>query len=472
MNRPVVGTKVNCRITDRETGELIVNPNHISPFDIFCDLILDKSNYYVIWANRGGSKTYIYGGLDTFYKSITKPNYSTKILGGSEGQSQLSYDAMREFVDITNTEKELFKHPGLLKQSGNLKNGSKVSILTASPKSVRGPHTISLKLDEVDEIDPIIYEYALSIPQSKFGHPSVLGMFSTNHHVNGQMDLAIARAAKKGHKVYRYCVWECLEACVDFECSTCPLASFCPGEHMKEADGYYKIQDFIEKLNTLSWDSIQRDWLCIKTGRGDLVYQEEWDEEIHLVNARLNLSAPVYISVDFGGANPFSVGVWQEAPPELGDDAYIRVTEVFKAKTTNGKVIKECKKAPWWKNIVEMIPDPRRPDCIEEWEDEFLLSGLNVEVNLPNTDVDPGIENVKSALSPTLGNPKIFFNRICKECRREFASYKVKKLPAGNYVIVKAMDHTMDEIRYFVDVKIARGGNVGAEVLDHDTNPI
>jgi len=30
----------------------------------------------------------------------------------------------------------------------------------------------------------------------------------------------------------------------------------------------------------------------------------------------------------------------------------------------------------------------------------------------------------------------------------------------------------MDEIRYFVDVKIARGGNVGAEVLDHDTNPI
>ena len=49
------------------------------------------------------------------------------------------------------------------------RNGSQVSLLAASPTSVRGPHVPSLKLDEVDEIDPDIRESAMGMAMEKHG---------------------------------------------------------------------------------------------------------------------------------------------------------------------------------------------------------------------------------------------------------------------------------------------------------------
>ena len=50
-----------------------------------------------------------------------------------------------------------------------LNNQSNIQILTASSKSVRGAHPQKIKLDEVDEMDPNIYEAALLVPQTKRG---------------------------------------------------------------------------------------------------------------------------------------------------------------------------------------------------------------------------------------------------------------------------------------------------------------
>ena len=61
-----------------------------------------------------------------------------------------------------------------------LNNQSNIQILTASSKSVRGAHPQKLKLDEIDEIDPNIYEAALLIPKPSGGiKASVADLF---HH--------------------------------------------------------------------------------------------------------------------------------------------------------------------------------------------------------------------------------------------------------------------------------------------------
>ncbi|MDD5540468.1 MAG: hypothetical protein PHG61_07250 [Candidatus Marinimicrobia bacterium] len=456
FNEPKIGTKVLCG-----------NPEHSSVFRIFSDIILDRTRYTVVWGSRSGSKTYLFGGLDTWYKSASRPQYETKILGGSEGQSILSYDAIKQFRYLSDPDNILVKR--LLTTKADFYNRAKVSILRASSRSVRGPHPQCLKLDEVDEIDERVFEDALSQPMSKYGYPPSLIMFSTNHNIGGQMDRAIERATEKGYPVYKYCVWETLESCRDYECSTCKLSAICPGKQMKEADGYYKIEDFIDKLNTLSFAALSRDWLCIKTGVGDTVYEQEWDENIHLCAVDLRMDEPVILSVDFGGIDPFACGVWQKAPEgkEFGSDSWIMVTEIYmtseKESTTNSNFIAKAKAAPWAPLVREIIPDNSRPDLIQEWRVAFPKAKFTV---VDKGTIDEGIEAVKSALRPMLGPPKLYFNRICLHARREVQMYKVK-----NDKPVDKNNHLWDSIRYFTIAKIKRIERFSIATIDRNLYP-
>lgn len=426
LKEPKISTKVNC------------GKNHNSPFEFLSDVILNKVRDFILWANRSGSKSYM-AGLITWFKSGNKKLFETCILGGSESQSEKSYKAINDFWRISELTKDLLKREPMITKTEWL-NGSLVSILTASQRSVRGPHPQSLILDEIDEMGWDIFEAALSQPQSRYNIDSSTGIFSTNHNIGGTMDQALAVAEKGGLKLYKYCIWECLESCRDYNCSTCKLSSLCPGQQMKEADGYYKIGDFVKKLEQLSWVALQREWLCEKVGRSDLVYQNEFDEDIHFINVPFNPDKHIILSIDWGGVHPFSVGVWQEFD-KLG---WIRVDEVYMGNTTNQALLKVCKAKPWWKNILETVADPSRADLIGEWRDE------KISMIAADNRVDVGIEAVKSALRPVLGNPKIHFNEVCTNTKREFLSYRTK-----NDKIVKEDDHTMDETRYFIMHKIA-----------------
>ncbi len=446
--------------------------DHVAQFRPVSDVLRDVVRYYVIWSCRSGSKTFLYGGLDTWVKSCSKARYETRLLGGSKDQSILSYEAMKVFRDETDPMNSRLVRD-IMQTKSEFKNKSKVSILTASMTAVRGPHPQALKLDEVDEIDSEVYEAALSQPTSKYGHKAVLGMFSTNHNIMGQMDKALANAVDKGHHVYKYCIWECLASCRDYTCSTCKLSSICPGPYetpegggMKGADGYYTVEDFIEKLNTLSMSMLSRDWLCIKVGLGDTVYEQEWDEKLNLVSVSLR-NAPVVLSIDFGGVSPFSVGVWQEAPDELGGKGtWIRVTELYMQATeesvTNAQVIKRAKKAPWAKYVKEIVPDNSRPDSIQEWREAFP----NAEITIVTKDIDYMIDKVKSGLKPVLGAPKILINRICLHFRQEIIMYAVK-----NDKPVDKWNHTLDETGYFALAKLVEGGGVYIGSPDVDVSP-
>ena len=381
------------------------------------------------------------------------------ILGGSGEQSEKSFKAMNEFFDYSGIGEELLAKPPLLSET-EWKNKSLVNILTASQRSVRGGHPVILLLDEIDEMDFDIYEAALQMPQSKYNLPSMTGMYSTNHRRGGTMDAALERLSNSNVALYKWCIWECLESCKDYSCSTCPLSKYCPGKHMKEADGYYKIADFIKKLYSLSEYTLYTEWFCDKIGSGDLIYGHEFNPDIHVIDYDFNPNKYVYLSLDWGGTHPFSLGFWQDVP-ELG---WVRFDEIYLDNITNRRLIEEAKKKYWWKQAIVIggVGDPSRPDLIREWDE---LAGIRIEA--ADNAVEGGIEAVKNALAPVIGKPKFYIAKRCVNITREFQSYKQK-----NGHIVKENDHAVDDARYFIMWKIAKT-NAGsyAATSDRDVSP-
>lgn len=436
LYEPRVGTKHNC-----------TTPDHVSPMQFVSDALLDRVRDYIVWANRGGSKSYL-SGLITWTKSSFTPNLETVILGGSLEQSEKAYNAMTSFWDITNLQPAyLFDAPN--QRTTEWRNKSRVHILCASTRSTRGPHPQSLIMDEIDEMDEEVYNSALSQPQSKYGIPASLGKLSTNHYSGGVMDKALAKAQESNTRVYKWCVWECLQSCRDYSCSTCKLTAYCPGQHMKDADGYYRLEDFISKLYHLSLTTLQLEWLCIKIGRDDLIYGQ-FDLELH---SSLNLpgyaeSLPVLLSIDWGGTSPFSVGAWQKF-----DFGWVRIDEVYMGNTTNSKVLSECKLKPWWSHVVGGVADPSRVDLIGEWAQE------GIRLMPANNAVQPGIDATRNAMRPLIGAPLFFVNRRCQAWINEVLGYREK---GGRPV--KEMDHAMDETRYFtmwqMEPRPARSGTI------------
>jgi hypothetical protein len=229
---------------------------------------------------------------------------------------------------------------------------------------------------------------------------------------------------------------------------------------MKEADGYYKIADFIKKLYSLSEYTLYTEWFCDKIGSGDLIYGHEFNTDIHVIDYDFNPAQYVYLSLDWGGTHPFSLGFWQDVP-ELG---WVRFDEIYLENITNRRLIDEAKKKHWWKQAIVIggVGDPSRPDLIREWDE---LAGIKIEA--ADNAVEGGIEAVKNALAPVIGKPKFYIAKRCVNITREFQSYKQK-----NGHIVKENDHAVDDARYFIMWKIAKTNTDSyAATSDRDVSP-
>jgi hypothetical protein len=147
-----------------------VCPEHTPPGAYIADSFFESVQDSVCWANREG-KTLL-GALSTWLNTVFKSGCATKILGGSQEQSKRMYEHLTGEGDGWGLVTEDFQHllrGEMLAQRTVLNNLSNIQILTASSKSVRGAHPQKIELDEVDEMDPKIYEAALLAPQTKRG---------------------------------------------------------------------------------------------------------------------------------------------------------------------------------------------------------------------------------------------------------------------------------------------------------------
>ncbi len=315
-----------------------VCPGHKSPWEIFHRIYFDRPPLALVLGPRGGGKSYL-SALNIHLTSRWNPGHSTCVLGGSLSQSEQIYQALRELVEL---EADHFKRDvddvsKLQRTKAQYVNGSEVAILAASSRSVRGPHVPSLKLDEVDEIDPDCREAALGMcmgrrrRRGKRGYKEMTGsvvMSSTWHRPYGPMADMIKRARAGDLPFYTFCIFEVLERCSSQRsgenlenCPKCPLFSYCHdvenGEtpKAKRSNGHYPIDSLIQKVQGTSKKAFEADYLC-NGPKSEGLWFSSFQHSTHVSElAEYNPNFPVYLSIDpgvFCGAIFFQVNSYMQ----------------------------------------------------------------------------------------------------------------------------------------------------------------
>ena len=182
-----------------------VCPEHSTPFDAFADAYFGANPVTVWLASRGlGGKSRTLACLTLTEATVLGAD--STLLGGSLAQSTNVSEAMREYWDcplapqwmkVKDTATEL-----------KLSNLATVRPLTASQKTVRGPHPQRLRCDEIDEMDQEILDAALGQPLPKRGIRSQTVLSSTHQYPDGTMTEMLHRAEERAWPVHRWCFKE------------------------------------------------------------------------------------------------------------------------------------------------------------------------------------------------------------------------------------------------------------------------
>jgi len=291
-----------------------------------CEALPDSPPDCVVWANRGGGKTFM-GAVATLLDLVFKHGVEVRILAGSLEQSTRMYEHLRGFFSRPKFASLL--ESKITSRRIKLLNGSCARLLAASQPSVRGTRVQKVRCDEVDTFDPEIWKAAQLTTRELAGvagpwGPSVRGSIealSTMHHPYGLMWEIVTgerlvrvegvrrpRETIARRSLFRWCVLDVLEHCPDHrECATCGLMPECNGkakQRTPECAGHLMIDDALaqkKRVDLATWNS---EMLCSRPRRTDAVYPE-FEVGVHVVgdpHPRVRARAPVaYVAgMDFG----------------------------------------------------------------------------------------------------------------------------------------------------------------------------
>ena len=415
---------------------------HSAPIDFLAAWVFDRPSVSLVCGPRGGGKSYL-ASFATHLDSIRHDVHGTRVLGGSLAQSQQIYGALRDF-DRAQPDLGLFL--SFTKTQATYATGSEVSILAASPTSVRGPHVATLRLDEVDEIDADIRESAMGMCMAQHGVSASVSMTSTWHKVGGPMSELIARGQAGEFPVYTFCAFEILERCPKERsgpnlenCPSCPLVKWCHDTQdgipkAKRSAGHYAIDSLIQKAMILSRRTFEADYLCLGP-KADGLWFKTFD---HVSPAFVTPSAeydpalPVWLAIDTG---VFTAAVWfQVANRDDPHRARVTVFADFLAEgataEANARSMLETSRRLCNGRIDHRVTDPaggsRTASGGPTVKAEYARVGLPL-IDWPHSRVADGLALIESFLMPAIGESALTIHPRCKELISAFRSYRRKK---------------------------------------------
>jgi hypothetical protein len=287
---------------------------HSAPSEFVESWVHDRPSLSLVHGPRGGGKSYL-SAFATHVDSIRYDGHDTKILGGSEAQSQQIYSGLKDFrvcdalggyepIHTFNTAHATYT------------TGSEVSYIAASSRSVRGPHVPTLRLDEVDEMESEIREASIGMCMQLGGVPPSISMTSTWHKLSGPMSELVERGAAGEFPMFTFCAFEVLERCPEERsgthlenCPACPLMKWCHsdiGNHpsrvpkAKRSNGHYTIDSLIQKTKAVGLRVFESDYLCLRP-KAAAVWFTAFDETVHVTpKAAYDPRRPYHVSIDCG----------------------------------------------------------------------------------------------------------------------------------------------------------------------------
>lgn len=479
-------------------------PDHCAPFDFVADSFYDRTSKFLVIANRNGGKTQNFGILNAL-DALCKKHCEIGSVGAIEDQAKKCYKYTVDIVKKPYFKKLLAKDPMI--SSTLLNNGSEITILPGTMSGVNGPHPQRTNFDEVELTQWKILMEFMSMAKSTKQVPSCVRITSTRKFSHGPMQRLINEKDERGFKMYMWCIWETIEPCSDERsgivptdiaipdakgekvsiirvfskstedfgktypidvirknrenytgCLACPLVEACQTK-AKHSDGYYTINDAIDKftgMDRATWDA---QWECKKPGTEGLVYGE-FDETVHVIpkeNFTFNPFFKTVAAQDFGYEDPAGTIFMQFLP---NGDAVI-FDELYERRKQTPVLIKH-----YWVpkqdqyHATAWIADTENADAIAQME----TAGLPVLG--ANKDIVNGIEKVRAWLRTADGYVRLYITDNCVNTIAEFNSYRYPDT-GGNKPKDKD-NHLMDPIRYIFntldDIDDA-GGSVTVEAF-------
>jgi len=178
--------------------------DHSTPFRAFSEAYFSRAPVSVWVGSRGfGGKTYTLAALG-LTEAVTQC-VDVNILGGSGEQSNRVHEHTQAFWNHQNAPVGMLAKDPTRRETA-LTNGAVIRALLASQTSVRGPHPVKLRCDEIDEMEIEILDAALGQPMDRHGIQAQTVLSSTHQYPDGTMTAILRRAAEKGWPVHKWCL--------------------------------------------------------------------------------------------------------------------------------------------------------------------------------------------------------------------------------------------------------------------------
>lgn len=420
--------------------------DHTPPFEFLASSVLDRPPMALVLGPRGGGKSFL-SAIGTHLDSRHRRRHRTRILGGSKSQSAQIFEALEKSVvegsGSGGSDGDAIAE--LLKERARYRNGSEVAILAASSKSVRGPHVPTLKLDEVDEIDPDMRESAMGMCMSDGRSPASVLMTSTWHRVGGPMEALLEKGRAKVFPLFSFCVFEVLERCPEErsgpaleKCPACPLVAWCHSERdrnggvplAKLSDGHYAIDALIQKVHAVSARVFEADYLC-RGPKADGLWFARFDAQKHVkAEADYDSTLPVVLAIDSGvftGAVAFQCKPSADGGPPLVNVFWDYLAEGLTAREVARAIVAGLNGRHGTRLKVVTDPaggsrNPVGPTVLSE----YLAEGLRAEP-WPVGSISDGLALVEGLLLPAAGDPRLHLNGQCAATIRALQNYRRAK---------------------------------------------
>lgn len=181
--------------------------DHDAPFDAFATAYFNRAPQILIRGSRGlAGKSRLVSLLGLTYAAVHGADVN--ILGGSLNQSNNIHETIRDALEHKNAPRYLVQDESMTLI--RLRNGARIRPLTASQKTVRGPHPPTLLLDEIDEMDPEILESAKGQPMPQRNReggliPAQTVMSSTLQYADGTMMKEMKRFEEENLPIFNWC---------------------------------------------------------------------------------------------------------------------------------------------------------------------------------------------------------------------------------------------------------------------------
>jgi len=433
-----------------------VLPGSTAPFDylrhtFFEDRPSGTPRDCVVWACRGGGKTYL-GAIATMLDLLFKPGVEVCVLGGSREQSQRLHEHLRKLfdrptlaplVDGKITERRLA-----------LTNGSACDILAQSHTSVRGRRPQILRCDEVELFKPDVWQAAQLVTRTKrCGETLVHGAveaLSTMHEPGGLMSTLVTDEG--GRRVFRWGVVDTLANCpaASRTCDGCPIEPECAGR-ARHAHGHIRVEDAISMKRRCAEPTWESEMLCLRPSREHLVFPE-FNRATHTARFEMDRddrSLEWIAGMDFGFRAP-TVILWAVHDP--GDNTLRIIDEHARAEMILADHIETITKSRWPKpRWIGADPAGRQRSDQTGVSPAQQLRKAGLTVRDRPKSIHEGVLAIRARLQPASGPPTLIIHERCEQLIKSLETLHYSRDNPHDLTPVKdGPDHAADALRYLV----------------------